>query len=175
MSADFSQVLQQTLKDIRIELSDVFDKNFEKKSFFAEAWRREQADPGLGSLMMRTGTLRRSIRSQINGNVIEFYSEHPGAALHNEGGAIIVTARMKRFFWAKYYEMAGRTSRSKANESKAKIAEYYKALALKKVGDKITLPKRQFLGYAPEVEVTVRKIIEENLHQYFNKIDFTKK
>ena len=84
MTDDLSQLLRQALKEVQIELSDMFDQNFERKSFFADAWKRTQRDPGVGSLMMRTGTLRRSIRSRINGNAIEWYSEHPGAALHNE-------------------------------------------------------------------------------------------
>ena len=83
MTTEILQVFQQTIKDVSIELSDIFEKNFEKKSFFASAWKRERVDPGHGSLMMRTGTLCRSIRSRIAGNMIEWYSEHPAAAIHN--------------------------------------------------------------------------------------------
>lgn len=31
----------------------------------------------------------------------------PGAAIHEFGGSIKITARMRRFFWAKYYEASG--------------------------------------------------------------------
>ena len=41
-----------------------------------------------------------------------------------------------------------------------------------KVGDTIKIPKRQFLGKSPEVEAAVREIIEENLTEYINNIDF---
>ena len=37
-----------------------------------------------------------------------------------------------------------------------------------KVGSKIKIPRRRFLGTAPEVEQTVRQIIEENLTEFFN-------
>ena len=41
-----------------------------------------------------------------------------------------------------------------------------------KTGSTIKIPKRQFLGVSPEVEAAVREIIEENLNEYVNKIDF---
>ena len=41
-------------------------------------------------------------------------------------------------------------------------------MALKKEGSKIVIPRRRFLGAAPEVEQAVKKIIEENLAEYFN-------
>ena len=44
-------------------------------------------------------------------------------------------------------------------------------MALKKVGTKIRIPRRRFLGMSPEVESAVRKIIEENLEEYFNTIN----
>ena len=44
-----------------------------------------------------------------------------------------------------------------------------------KVGSSIKIPKRQFLGTAPEVEKTVTEIIEENLTEYFNHLDIKQK
>jgi phage gpG-like protein len=51
-------------------------------------------------------------------------------------------------------------------------AEFWKALALMRVGSAIKIPKRQFLGVAPEVEATVREIIEDNISEYLDNIDF---
>ena len=45
-------------------------------------------------------------------------------------------------------------------------------MALMKEGDTIKIPKRQFLGRSPEVEAAVREIIEKNLGEYINNIDF---
>ena len=50
------------------------------------------------------------------------------------------------------------------------MAEFWRFMALKKVGSLIRIPKRQFLGNAPEVEKTVREIIEENLTEYMNDL-----
>jgi phage gpG-like protein len=47
-------------------------------------------------------------------------------------------------------------------------------MALKKVGSKIVIPRRQFVGTSPEVENTVKEIISKNLNEYFEneyKID----
>lgn len=45
-------------------------------------------------------------------------------------------------------------------------------MALMKVGSTIKIPQRKFLGTSPEVEKAVREIIEENLNEYINSIDF---
>ena len=47
-------------------------------------------------------------------------------------------------------------------------------MALMKVGKTIKIPKRQFLGMAPEVEREVTKIIEDELEEYFNHLDLKK-
>ncbi|SZD72763.1 Uncharacterised protein [Candidatus Ornithobacterium hominis] len=40
-----------------------------------------------------------------------------------------------------------------------------KAMALKKVGGKIKIPKRQFIGHHPEVDKHIRNIINHNLKE----------
>ncbi len=83
---------------------------------------------------------------------------------------------MKRFFWHKYYDTSGSFGRRKdgsLRKDKRTVqlsteAEFWKFMALMKVGTKIRIPRRRFLGTAPEVEQTVRQIIEENLTEFFN-------
>lgn len=171
------QVFRNILKDIRVELSDEFDRNFERQGFFSEAWQRRKSPtrPG-GSILIDTGGLRKSIRSKSTDSSITFYSDEPHAEIHNEGGEITVTAKMKRFFWAKYYSSTGSSGRKKNGERRndkrtiqlSTEAEFWKHLALMKVGSTIKIPRRQFLGHSPEVEQSVREIIEENLTKYFN-------
>ena len=43
-------------------------------------------------------------------------------------------------------------------------------MALMKSGSVIRIPRRQFIGYSPEVEKAVREIIEENLDEYFKNL-----
>ena len=150
---ELRKVVRRILSDIRVELCDEFDQNFERQGFFAEKWQRRKSPiRGDGHILVASGDLRKSIRSRSDESSITFYSDLAYAGIHNEGGEIKVTARMKRFFWHKYYETKD---------------EFWKAMALMKVGKTIKIPRRQFLGMAPEVETEVRKIIEDNLTQYF--------
>lgn len=150
---ELRKVVRRILSDIRVELGDEFDQNFERQGFFAEKWQRRKSPiRGDGHILVASGDLRKSIRSRSDESSITFYSDLAYAGIHNEGGEIKVTARMKRFFWHKYHETKD---------------EFWRMMALMKEGKTIKIPRRQFLGMAPEVETEVRKIIEDNLTQYF--------
>lgn len=174
-------VFRKVLKDISVELGDEFDQNFERQAFFSQAWARRKSPtrPG-GHILLDTSKLRKSIHSRIEGNAIVFYSESPYAAIHNEGGEIKVTERMKRYFWYRYYSSTGSFGRKKngtlrndkRNRQLGSEADFWKAMALMKKGSVIKIPQRQFLGNSPEVEEAVRDIIEKNLTEYVNDIDF---
>lgn len=177
MANDIQTIVRRILKDIQIDLADEFDKNFERQAFFSESWARRKSPtrPG-GHILVDTGGLRRSIKSVTDANSISFSSSLPYAEIHNEGGEITVTAKMKRFFWHKYYEASGSFGRRKDGSKRkdkrtvqlSTEAEFWKMMALMKVGKKIVIPRRRFLGTSPEVEKMVREIIEENLDEYFN-------
>lgn len=86
---------------------------------------------------------------------------------------------MKSFFWYKYYSTTGSFGRrkdgslrrDKRNSRLTTEAEFWKAMALMRVGSSIRIPRRRFLGNSPEVEAAVREIIEENITEYF-RTDF---
>lgn len=174
------QLTRQILRDIQVELQDEFDRNFSRQGFFGEQWaRRKSPIAKAGSAILTgTGALRRSISSHISGNSITFSSDLPYAALHNEGGDIRVTPRMRRFFWAKYYAARGsfgfrkdgRKRQNKRNAYLTEEAEFWRAMALKPVGSVIKMPRRQFLGTHPKLEQLVREIIEENVEQAIREI-----
>lgn len=181
MKSETQCILGRILNDIRVELTDEFDQNFERQSFFGEAWQRRKSPtrPG-GHILIDTGQLRKSIQSRTTENSITFYTTEPHAAIHNEGGEIIVTKKMKRYFWHKYYETTGTFGRKKDGSLRkdkrtvqlTEEAEFWKFMALKKAGTTIKIPRRRFLGTSPEVEKTVREIIEENITEYIN-FEFT--
>lgn len=174
-------VFHDILRDIQVELGDEFDQNFERQAFFSQTWQRRRSPtrPG-GHILVDTGGLRKSVRSEIRDSSIVFMSDHKAAAIHNEGGEIKVTAKMKRFFWCKYYATTGSFGRrkdgslrqDKKNNQLMSVADFWKAMALMKVGSTIKIPQRKFLGTSPEVEAAVRQIIEDNLTEYVNNIDF---
>jgi len=165
-----SELNKNILNDMKVELLDEFDRNFERKAFFSERWPQRKSE-GKGSLLVVRGGsgLRGSIRARVQNSGVVFSSGQPHAQIHNEGGDIVVTVRMKRFFWAKFYELSGKVKfkkDGKTSKGSLKIsdeAEFYKNMALMKVGSKIHIPKRQFIGHAPEVDKAVKRIIEYNL------------
>lgn len=175
------RIFQSILKDIKVELGDEFDQNFEREAFFSEAWQRRKSPirPG-GHVLVDSGDLRRSITSEIRESSIVFRSDLPYAEIHNEGGEIVVTDKMKRFFWCKYYSATGSFGRKKdgslrndkRNRQLTSESDFWKAMALMKKGSTIKIPQRKFLGTSPEVEAAVRQIIEENLDEYINSLDF---
>lgn len=102
-------LVRETLKDIRTEALDEFDRNFEREAFFNEKWaRRKYNDDESRGLLVQTGNLRRSITGRITSRdsvVIE--TTEPYARIHNEGGTITVTRKMKAYFWYRYQTVTG--------------------------------------------------------------------
>ncbi len=152
----FQQLFQQLLNDIRVELNEEFDRNFERKAFFTTAWKPAKRN-AIGSLLMRTGALRKSLQSQIiNNNAIKWQSTLPYANIHNTGGTLTVTPKMKGFFWYRYRMATGGNNKNQNSE-----ALFWKAMALKRVGSQIHIPQRQFIGEHPLVHRYIREVADE--------------
>lgn len=173
------QFINETMQDIKVEGKDEFNRNFERQAFFNEKWaRRGSYDTDTGrSILIKSGRLRKSITSRIDGNTIIYESTEPYAAIHNEGGTIAVTKRMKGYFWYLYREALGsRTMRkngalrnNKRNRALDGAASFFRAMALKPVGSLITIPKRQFIGEHPQFEQLIRTIVTDNFNRIFNE------
>lgn len=185
MKGEIAKIFKQILRDIKVELGDEFDRNFERQAFFSDKWQRSRrAERRGGATLIDSGKLRLSIMSKSDGTSITFYSSLPYAAIHNEGGEIKVTARMKRYFRYRFYQAQGGFNRGNSGTQRKTLsdggfyawtskmsltdeAEMWRYMALMKVGSTIKIPRRRFLGASPEVEGAVREIIEENLTTYF--------
>ena len=158
--SDIKSLWRTILHDIRVELSDEFDRNFERKAFFDRPWRPRRSErSGRGSLMEVKGTLRRSLRPVENpeNGTVTWTSSEPYADIQNNGGTITVTKAMKAHAWKEYYKLVphiqykknGQLSHRKKNLEIAAEAEMWKAIALMKPGSKIEIPQRQFIGNHP--------------------------
>lgn len=145
-----NNLLQNILSDLRVDLTDHFDKNFSRGGFFGKKWKPRK--DGVATHLNNTGTLRRSIRSKVSGNSLTFTSSTPYSAIHNEGGTIVtkVTPKMKKYFWA-MFKKTGLTK--------------YKYMALVKPGSKIKIPipQRQFLGEYPGLDKTIDRAAKRNI------------
>jgi len=158
-------LIKKILNDAKVELEEEFRENFHRKGFFEEGTWEHSIRGKRGRTMLDSGNLLRSISGEVKGESIEFSSSLPYASIHNEGGEITVTQRMKNFFWAKHIQ---------SRDINAKDAEFFKAMALKKVGSKIKIPKRQFIGEHQKVFDTIDKIVLENLDEYFKNLKIPK-
>lgn len=127
------------LKDLRVELADEFNRNFQRKAFFSEKWKpRQPRKKARGSLLVVTGTMRRSIRSEVTEDGVRFSSAVPYAAAHNEG--------------------AEGTRSIKAHTRKSKKGKTY---TVKAHTQQFNLPQRQFIGDGKEVQAIVQQVVED--------------
>lgn len=175
-----ARLMRDTLKDIKVELDDEFQQNFRREEFFNEKWQRRKYDDGSNRKLLqgqgKSGVHLSQISAsgRIEEDKVVYWSTLPYAAIHNQGGTIRVTAKMKRYFWAKYFEAAGsftykKDGQQRSTQRQRKLSAdsgFYKAMALKKVGDKIKIPRRQFIGRHPSLEAAMTKIIEKNLDEF---------
>ncbi|OBX20972.1 MULTISPECIES: hypothetical protein [Bizionia] len=176
----FKEFLRNLTNDVKIQLSQEFDRNFERKAFFNKKWPQTKLKNSRGSMMIRSGAGRRSIKSQASNGEIKWSSNLPYMSLHNEGGEIVVTQKMKSFFWAMFYKANGasniysvKTKKKVNNKRSQKLdseAAQWKALALQKVGAVMTVEQRQFIGWHPQVDLHIRKVIGVNLKELNAKI-----
>lgn len=175
---DFAKMASDLKKDAQRYASSESVKFF-KESFINEGftdssftpWKKTN-NPMMGKrTLYKNGTLMQSVRKkEETPQRIVIESDLPYSEIHNNGGFIIVTAKMKKFFWAKYIEFAGikkddtgktnwndwtniktnkkgdRASLSSKNKTISSKAKFFKAMALKPVGSKIKIDKTQFMG-----------------------------
>ena len=159
---------------------DHFQDNFRKSGFQGNGflpWQRTHrqsvakgADRQYGPLMSSQQNLYGSIYYNPDDARVTVGTDVSYAAIHNNGGDIVVTARMKRFFWAKFRETNGGVwGRKKAGKTSNSEAEFWKALALKKVGTTIHIPKRQFIGESQELDEKINRTVENELREIITK------
>ena len=122
------------------------------------------------NILSDTGNLVDSIkvisRSQNSVNVGIRASEIPYAEIHQQGGKIPVTDKMRKFFWAKYYQHASSAGRARGKRSISSSGEanFWKAMALKQSGSTITIPARPFMGITPDLEKTILRAIQTEMN-----------
>lgn len=145
--------------------------NFRKSRFYnGQAWQTPLRTnlgldgPGYGPLLSGTNTLMSSVDYIVGPARVTLRTVLVYAKIHNDGGEITVTKKMKGYFWSKYYDAGGNN-----NGSMTKEAEFWRNMALKQVGSTIKIPQRQFLGDDPEVTRIIQETIDKELFEFANK------
>lgn len=141
------QLKKDIISDMRVELAEEFDKNFTRKAFFTNKWKKRRNPNALGSLLVVTGSLRRSIQAKETPDGVLFTSNQPYATLHNEGGKGSVTVRQH-------------TRKSKKGKSYT-VRQHNRA---------VNVPQRQFVGDGQDTQRIIKNVIDDNLEQYNQEI-----
>lgn len=144
--------------------------NFRKGGFYGQTWKPPMRTdlgfegPSYGPMLSGTNHLMMSTDYVPEPGRVIIQNSLIYAQIHNEGGEITVTKKMKRYFWSKYYDAGGNN-----NGSMSKEAEFWRNMALKQVGSTIKMPQRQFMGDDPEVTRIVQETIEKELFEFAKK------
>lgn len=142
------ELIRNILSDMKVELTEMFDRNFERKGFFGSKWKPRKNKKAKGSLLHVTGKMRRSIRASVRGKGVHYSSPLPYTALHNEGGKFAQNVRTHT-----------RTNRRTG-----------KTYTVRSHTRQITMPKRQFIGDHKEVRQAIKQIVHENITEFFDNL-----
>lgn len=141
-------IYDDILRDARVKLTEMFKNNFREQGFFGQRWVATKVSKtnkrGKGSILIVTGAMRRSIRSQIRGMAVVFSSNLPYTALHNEGGKFYVTIR----------------AHSRTN---SKTGNSY---SVRSHSRQMNMPQRQFIGDHELVQQALGEIVFKRLQEF---------
>lgn len=160
-AADF---LQNDIMDIiGIESINHFKQSFEDEGFTdasLEKWK-SRASKRLTRNDQKTlsdsGELAEAMEYSVNGNEITILNDKPYAEIHNEGGEITVTPKMRSFFIFKHYEAL--------ELGNYDVSDMWQAMFF---SDVIKVPKRQFIGESEMLNTNIMEKIVRELDRIFN-------
>lgn len=145
-------IRQDILSDVRVKLTEMFDRNFTEQGFFGKKWTSTKVSKTnragqRGSILIVTGAMRRSIRSIVRGDAVVFTSDKPYTALHNEGGNFTANVRQ--------------------HNRSSKKGNPYTVRAHTRTG---TMPQRQFIGDHERVREAIGGIVYKNVARFSKEL-----
>lgn len=176
------QIVSQAPRYAATESVKFFRENFVRGGFLdrsLQPWQRSKSPLAGKRTLFSTGNLMRSIRPRSvdkSGAIVE--SDTPYSALQNDGGMIVVTEQMKKYWWAQYYKHAGKLkktkrgelSQSQSNRRENRKALFCKAMALRRVGSQVKIPARKFMGDSYTLMTSLEKWVDMQIQQHLNNV-----
>jgi phage gpG-like protein len=167
------------MKMLGNEAVNFFKENFRLQGFkdngIVEKWKERRYNKGnkQRAILIDRGTLVRSIHVKTvtdDTAVIGIGQEAVAyGAIHNAGGVIIPTLKMRRFFWAMYKKEIAKIPVNKngtmsiaKGQAVNKAASMWKAMALAK---KITIPQRKFMGSSTDLDAAVLRTLAAEIER----------
>ena len=151
--ADYKVLKRKLPRMYGIEAVNLFKENFDKEGFIVGnghllKWKKTIRRTGRKTLK-KGGRLQRGIRIKkisSSSTTVGVDSNIKYAKIHNEGGVIPITPKMRRLFWAKFKETGD---------------PIFKGMALTKKTE-FVIPQRKFIGKTSAMEPRLnRRTIKE--------------
>ena len=160
-------------------------KRFSESAYRGQTWKEpyrrklnfKGAEGRYKTLLSGTNHLRDSTYFKPEPGKVYIRNQVEYGAIHNEGGTITVTARMKRYFWYRHMQAKGqrlstkrgKLRKTKSNEALTREAIFWQRMALKPVGSVIRMPRRRWFGPDPDMEKQLRMIIDKELNKFIEQ------
>lgn len=141
---------------------------FRRRLSFRGAEGRNRTLTGL------TGHLRDSTYAQPYPGKVYIRNQADYGPVHDGGGSITVTAKMKRYFWYRHrmalgLQASAKRGKGRGGKAAGREADFWRAMALKREGSAIRMPRRRFMGPDRKMEREIRALIEEELNQFIQR------
>lgn len=150
--------------------------NFSKERFIKKNWKDQVSEPwkprkrkDRGSLMTKTGQLKRSIRKMASGlDYVIIGSDVPYAKIHNEGGksqkSVYVSSHTRKKTIPKSVNLRTR----KASRKRVDTGETIKVKSHTRKMN-LFVPKRQFMGKSRALELRLQHHLKKSLNEQIKK------
>ena len=149
--------------------------NFSKERFVKKDWKDQVSEPwkprkrpDRGTLMTRTGRLKRSIKKMAMGeNYVVIGSDVPYAKVHNEGGKtqkfVYVSAHTRKKMVAKSTNLRTRKqSRERVHIGDIQVKSHIRKMNLK-------VPQRKFMGESRALTLRLQHHLKKSLTEQIKK------
>lgn len=137
----------------------------------------KEATAKYGTLLSSRNHLFSSIRYRPGVRLVSVSTSVPYAAIHNNGGTVapVVTSKMRRWAWYRFYKEAGIRKSSRSARQKKSLrpvppeALRWKRLALtSKTRLNIRIPQRRFIGDSRVLSQAIRDRFDNEIRSILN-------
>ncbi|ROI02887.1 hypothetical protein EGH90_12390 [Kaistella haifensis] len=160
-----------------VNRSGVVAVNFSKERFVRKDWldgnsrqtweKRKRKDKG--SLMVRSGRLKRSIRKMSEGDYFVYIgTDVPYAKAHNEGGEITKTVNVRSHKRKKTTHASVNLRTRKKSRKRVATGETYTVKSYQRKMN-LTLPKRQFIGDSAALAKRIERFASVEINNEIQK------
>lgn len=170
LERQFKAMMSRLPGEVSVIAQGHFIQNFQRQGYIDQAgrtvqWKKRSFErPGKQrAILIQSGSLRRSVRPRPGLMTARVVADANHARLHNRGGEIEITPKMRRYFWAMHAKVKGAYTEGRVNRE----AEFWKRMALAK--GPIRIPARPFMVSNPVLMDQIRKHTFNSIERIFKQ------